>query len=122
MGCSDTVSLHPKYQPVKFAPGDRNAARHFVIHSTITDQEKLDAYLAQAFPTLPSEGFRVLAIDDAPQTIEGEAPGKRLVIVEADSEERFQAWYNSPKYQAIRQLRLDGSEGFALLAAGFEPG
>lgn len=95
---------------------------HLVIHGTITDQEKLDAYLAQAFPTLPSEGFRVLAIDDAPQTIEGEAPGKRLVIVEADSEERFQAWYNSPEYQTVRQLRLDGSEGFALLAAGFEPG
>ena len=95
---------------------------YFVVHSTITDQEKLDAYMVQVFATVPGEGFRVLAIDDAPHTIEGEAPGKRLVIVEVDSEEQFQAWYNSPEYQAIRQLRLDGAEGFALLAAGFEPG
>ncbi len=95
---------------------------YFVVHSTITDQEKLDAYMAQVFDTVPSEGFRPLTIDDAPQTIEGEAPGKRLVIVEVDSEEQFRAWYDSPEYTAIRQLRHDGTEGFALLAAGFEPG
>lgn len=95
---------------------------YFMVHSTITDQEKLDAYMAQVFGTLPSEGFRALTIDDAPQTIEGEAPGKRLVILEVDSEERFRAWYDSPEYAAVRQLRLDGTEGFALLAAGLEQG
>ncbi len=94
---------------------------YFMVHSTITDQAKLDAYMAQVFATVPSEGFRVVAIDDAPQTIEGEAPGKRLVIVELDSEERFRAWYDSPEYAPVRQLRLDGTEGFALLAAGLEP-
>ena len=31
--------------------------------------------------------------------------GASVHAVEVDSEEQFQAWYNSPEYQAIRQLR-----------------
>lgn len=95
---------------------------YFVVHSTTTDQEKLDAYLEQAVATMPSEGLRLPVADEAPKTMEGDAPHQCLVIAEFDSEERFQAWYDSPGYTAARQLRLDGSDGFALLAAGFEAG
>ena len=54
--------------------------------------------------------------------MEGDPPHQRLVIAEFDSEEPFQTWCDTPGYTAARQLPLDGSEGFALLAAGFEPG
>ena len=93
-----------------------------MVQNTITDREKLDEYLAQVGATMPGEGVCLLVADDAPKTMEGDAPHQRLVIAEFDSEERFQTWYDSPGYTAARQLRLDGFEGFALLAAGFEPG
>ncbi len=82
----------------------------------------MQAYLDQVFSTVPSEGVRLLAMDDNPETLEGEAPHQRLVLVEFDSRERFQAWYDSPAYKAVRQLRLDGSEGFALVAEGAPQG
>ena len=95
---------------------------YFMAQNTVTDQEKLDEYLAQAGTTMPSEGVRLLVEDEAPKTMEGDPPHQRLVIAEFDSEERFRTWCDSPGYTAARQLRLVGSEGFALLAAGFEPG
>ena len=74
------------------------------------------------FSTLPAEGVRVLAAEQAPETLEGTAPHQLLVLAEFDSKERLQTWYESPAYQAVLQLRLDGTEGFALIAEGVPQG
>ena len=47
---------------------------YLVIHSTITDPEKMKAYREQARGTIPPEGVRLIAMDDALETLEGEAP------------------------------------------------
>jgi len=31
------------------------------------------------------------------------------------------AWYNSPEYQAVCPLRLEATEGFAVVVDGFVP-
>ncbi len=95
---------------------------YVMFHNTVTDPEKMKAYLDQVMSTAPSEGMRLLAMDDAPETVEGDAPHQRLVLVEFDSKERFRAWYDSPEYTAVRQLRLDGTEGFTLVAEGAAQG
>ncbi len=54
---------------------------YVMFHNTVTDREKMQAYLDQVFSTVPSEGVRLLAMDDNPETLEGEAPHQRLVLV-----------------------------------------
>ena len=95
---------------------------YLVIHSTITDPEKMKAYREQARGTIPPEGVRLIAMDDALETLEGEAPHQRLVIIEFDSKERLKDWYDSPEYKAARQFRIDGTEGFAVVAEGARQG
>ena len=96
-------------------------AVYAVFHSTVTDPDKMQAYMEQVIGTIPGEGVRPLAIDDNTQTLEGETPHHRTVIVEFDSEDRLRGWYESDAYKAIRGLRHEGTEGFALVVQGLPP-
>lgn len=49
-------------------------AVYAVFHSTVTDPDKMQAYMEQVIGTIPGEGVRPLAIDDNTQTLEGETP------------------------------------------------
>ncbi len=49
------------------------------------------------------------------ETMEGEPIPSRVVIIEFPDREGFRAWYDSPEYQAVIGLRLDSTEGFAVL-------
>ena len=37
--------------------------------------------------------------------LEGQSPKGRLVVIEFDSMEKAQAWYNSPAYTQLRPIR-----------------
>lgn len=90
----------------------------FIAISKVTDRDKLDQYLAGAPASLAGRAIEVLAFTETAVNIEGEAPGGRVVILKFPDNEAAMEWYNSPEYQAVVQLRLDGSVGFAVLADG----
>ena len=50
-------------------------AVYAIFHSTITDQDKMNAYMEQVMATVPAEGVRALAIDDNTRTLEGNTDG-----------------------------------------------
>ena len=90
----------------------------FIAVSTITDQDKINQYLAGAPASLAGRPVEVLAFTNESETIEGVAPGSRVVILRFPDKEAAMEWYNSPEYQSVVQLRLDGTEGFAVLSDG----
>ena len=90
----------------------------FIAISKVTDRAKLDQYLAGAPASLAGRPIEVLAFTEASETIEGEAPGGRVVVLRFPDKEAAMDWYQSPEYQAVVQLRISGSEGFALLCDG----
>jgi uncharacterized protein (DUF1330 family) len=49
--------------------------------------------------------------------LEGEAPG-RLVIIEFDSLQNAQKWYQSPEYQALIPIRQKASKSTLFIAEG----
>jgi len=91
---------------------------YLIVNSTITDQELLDAYRAAVGPTLAGHDAKVRVSTDTAQTIEGEAAGPRIVVMEFPDEEAFRAWYDSPAYREVIDLRLKATSGFAVLAQG----
>jgi len=90
----------------------------FIAISRITDRDKLNQYLAGAPASMAGHQIEVLAFDENAKTIEGTAPGSRIVVLRFPDQAAAMAWYNSPAYQAVVQLRLDATEGFGILCDG----
>jgi uncharacterized protein (DUF1330 family) len=91
-----------------------------VAQGTIKDREKIDAYLAKAGPTIGASGGKILSFDENPEVIEGTMNDKRTVLLEFESKDAFNAWYNSPEYQAALPLRLEAAPGSLILVNKFE--
>lgn len=90
----------------------------FIAVSRITDREKLNQYLAGAPASLAGRPIEVLAFTEDGDTVEGAPPGSRVVVLKFPDKAAAMDWYNSPEYQAVVKLRLDGTEGFSLLCSG----
>ena len=91
-----------------------------VFQGTIQDRAKIDEYLGLAGPTIGTYGGKILAFDEDPDVIEGSISGKRTVILEFESKDAFNAWYNSPEYQKALPLRLEAAPGSLVLVNKFE--
>jgi uncharacterized protein (DUF1330 family) len=90
----------------------------FIAISKITDREKLNEYLAGAPASMAGRTIEVLAFTEAGENVEGVAPGGRVVVLKFPDKEAAMEWYNSPEYQAVVHLRLEGTEGFAIVCDG----
>jgi len=91
-----------------------------VAQGTIKDRAKIDEYGAKAGPTIAASGAKIIAIDEDPEVIEGSIDNKRTIILEFESKDAFNAWYNSPEYQAALPLRLEAAPGSLIRVQGFE--
>ncbi len=90
----------------------------FIAISKVTDPAKLNEYIAKAGGTMGGRQIEVLAFSTEAKTVEGTAPGPRIVVLRFADQAAAMEWYNSPEYQEVVQLRLDSTEGFALLCDG----
>jgi uncharacterized protein (DUF1330 family) len=89
-----------------------------IAQGRVDDHDKFEKYVELAIPTLETHGARVLALDETPLEIEGHAEFPRTVILEFDTADAFQSWYDSPEYQAARKHRIAASVGTFILVAG----
>ena len=96
-------------------------AAYVVNEITVTDPTVFQTYVAQVPPTLAPFGGRYLVRSGASEAIEGEAPG-RLVILEFPDRETAKAWRASPAYQAILPIRDASSTSRVYVVDGYEPG
>lgn len=49
---------------------------------------------------------KYLAVDENPETLEGEKSKGWIVIIEFSDEKTLKEWYNSPEYRKILKYRL----------------
>ena len=91
---------------------------YLVVNSKITDQAKVDEYLAAVGATLTGHECRVLVATTEAEAVEGTPAGERLVVMEFPDRAALRAWYDSPAYADVKKLRLAGTEGFGVIADG----
>jgi uncharacterized protein (DUF1330 family) len=91
---------------------------YFVFHNRIHDANKNREYTSLAGQTLIPFRAEILVFSDDSEVIEGATPLPRTVVIRFDSREAAMAWYNSPSYQKVRPLRLEATEGYAVLVEG----
>lgn len=91
---------------------------YFVLHNRIRDPERMQRYIPKAIATMTSYDPEILVLDEQSQVIEGQTDLPRTIIVRFASREKAMAWYHSPEYRAVLPLRLEATEGFAVLVDG----
>ena len=93
-------------------------AAYLVANYRITDADSYAAYPPAVLPTLARHGAEVLVADYAGDGIEGDASSVTIVL-RFPSKAAARAWYDSPEYREIVNLRTDNSEGFVVFTDGF---
>ena len=91
---------------------------YLIVDNQITDPKAYDEYRRRVVPLLGRFGGRFLVRGGQISHLEGEWKPQRLVIVEFPSMDALQAWYRSPEYAPILELRKSASTGSVVVAAG----
>ncbi len=71
----------------------------------VTDPAGYEEYRKQAPATIASYGGRYLTRAGATEVLEGDWVPKRVVILEFPNMAQLKAWYDSPEYRALLQIR-----------------
>jgi len=91
---------------------------YLIVNASVTNADALTEYLAAVGETLENRDVDVLVSTRAAETIEGEPVGPRVVVMRFPDRDAFRDWYDSAEYRAIVGLRLESTNGFAVLADG----
>jgi uncharacterized protein (DUF1330 family) len=84
----------------------------------VTDAAVFQTYVVQVPPTLEPFGGRYVVRSGATDTIEGEPPG-RVVILEFPDRAAALAWRSSPAYSAILPIRDASSTSRVYVVEGY---
>jgi uncharacterized protein (DUF1330 family) len=94
---------------------------YVVAQIRIHDREAYGRYELGFMEIFAQYGGEMLAVDEAPVTLEGQWDHTRTVIIRFASSADARAWYDSDAYQDLAQHRWDGSAADIAIVAGLPP-
>jgi uncharacterized protein (DUF1330 family) len=101
-------------QQMKTPPG------YVIAEVQIQDATVFKEYADKVAATLPPFGGHYLARNGKITSVEGEAP-KLFVIIGFDSVQKAREWYDSPEYNAIKQIRFNSAKTRLFITEGIAP-
>ena len=93
---------------------------YVILTEHIHDPALMDKYSAASTPAVVESGAKVLSVETAPRVLEGEWSCTRTVLLEFESVDAAQAWYDSPSYQNVVHLRHAASNCNVAILGGFD--
>jgi uncharacterized protein (DUF1330 family) len=94
-------------------------AGYIIAEVQVTDPERYEEYRRQVEGTIAAYGGKYLVRGGQSESLEGDAPRGRLVVLQFDSFERARAWYDSQEYAGPKALRQQTSIGRVILVDGY---
>jgi uncharacterized protein (DUF1330 family) len=91
---------------------------YLIAQIDIHDRDRYAEYEAGFFEIFSQYGGKMLSVEEDTETLEGEWPFSRTVLIEFPSKEIASAWYESDEYQALAQHRFAASTANAVLIEG----
>ncbi len=95
-------------------------AAYVIAEVEVTNPEGYKAYAVEVPATIAHYGGRFLVRGGAAETLEGDWPQRRRVIIEFPSVEAARAWWDSPEYAGPKDMRRANSSGRLILLEGFD--
>ena len=77
----------------------------------VTDPETMKTYSAGVAATVDQYGGKFIVRGGDPETIEGDWPAKRIIMIEFADRAALNAWYDSPEYADLKAMRIASSKG-----------
>jgi uncharacterized protein (DUF1330 family) len=102
-------------QQINTAPG------YLIAEVEITDPGKLQNYAQKVEGTLAPFNHHFIVRTSKIQTLEGDVPTNRMVIIAFDSVVKAREWYDSPAYAAIRPIRESAAKSHVYIVEGLPP-
>ncbi len=93
-------------------------AAYLVAQLVIHDRDAFSQYEAGFMDVFSQYGGKILAVDEAPEKLEGDWPFTRTVLLEFPSKDVASEWYHSEGYQKISAHRRNGSNGNLVIING----
>jgi len=91
---------------------------YVIANYTINDSEAFAKYPPAVGPTIAQYGGRLLVADRDVRAVEGSAQPV-IVVIEFESVEAAQRWYDSPENTAVKGLRTSTTDGWLAIADAF---
>ena len=82
---------------------------YVVVEVDVTDPEAYVPYVEGATTSVASSGGRYLARGGRTESLEGDPPSSRVVVLEFPSMERLRAFCGTKEYSDIKQIRIRAS-------------
>ena len=94
------------------------AAYLIVDQKGITDPETMKTYAAGVVATVEQYGGTFIVRGGDPETIEGDWPAKRIIMIEFADRAALKAWYDSPEYADLKAMRIASSNANLIAVDG----
>ena len=94
---------------------------YLLVEVEIHDHEEYERYKKLTLASLGPFGGRFLARGGKAETIEGERPPGRIVVVEFPSMEKARQWWSSPGYAEAKLIRQRAATTRMILVEGVNP-
>ena len=91
---------------------------YVIAQATVSNPEQYEGYKALAGAAVAKYGGKYIVRGGATHLLEGGCAPPRLVILEFESVEQAQRFYDSPEYQAARQQRQGAAQMNMLVVEG----
>jgi uncharacterized protein (DUF1330 family) len=88
---------------------------YVIVETDIHDPEQYEQYKAASPAAVASGGGRFVVRGGELAVLEGDWQPTRLVVLEFEDLDAVKRWYDSPEYQAAKQLR-EGAANLRLVA------
>ena len=93
-------------------------AGYLIANYQINNEEGYQGYIAAVGPTILAHGGEILVAGPGSEAVEGD-PKPITVVLKFPSKDALRAWYESPEYQKIINLRTDNTQGSVVFANEF---
>jgi len=84
----------------------------------VTNPNMYREYIQKVPETVAKFGGKYLARGGNVVVVSGDWKPNRLIVIEFESMMRFQKWFNSPEYRAIKHLREESANIKAIVIEG----
>lgn len=95
---------------------------YVIANIEIQDPARYAEYVKLTPGTVAPFGGRFIVRGGRAETLEGDMPARRIVILEFDSYDKAKAWYASEDYQAAKAIRRGAAVGSLILVEGAAAG
>jgi uncharacterized protein (DUF1330 family) len=91
---------------------------YIIAAEAIKDPAGMAEYARAAAPAITEGPGKVLALDPAPEVLEGDWQGRQTVLMEFESVEAARAWHKSDAYQKVIPMRRAAADTDAVIVSG----